>query len=135
MSINKGTTTYALLVMVLFMFSMNTWCEYGEATRIFLDFSTSTQGVTRLPFPHYSLLEIKLHILNLSVIPYQNFFAWVIKCIMHMTFFKYIWYVDFVMAVMQRQDGLGTSHRRSTRAAPRGGYPSPAANVNDHVHH
>lgn len=54
MSINKGTTTCALLVMVFFVFSMNYWCEYGEAARIFLDFSTSIQGVTFLPFFIYS---------------------------------------------------------------------------------
>ncbi|TMW89512.1 hypothetical protein EJD97_017092 [Solanum chilense] len=78
MSINKGTTC-VLLVMVFFVLSMNSWCEYGEATRIFLAFSTSTQAT-------------------------------------------------------QRMDYQSSSHRRSTRASPRGGYPSPAANVNDHVH-
>lgn len=48
MSINKGTTC-VLLVMVFFVLSMNSWCEYGEATRILLAFSTSTQGVISLP--------------------------------------------------------------------------------------
>ncbi|CAN4097023.1 unnamed protein product [Withania somnifera] len=81
MSIYKSSATCAMLVLVFFVFSINSWCEYGEAARTFLDFSTSTQ-------------------------------------------------------VTQRLDGLGSSsHRRSTRAWPRGRIPSPAANVNDHVHH
>ncbi|KAM3382662.1 hypothetical protein P3S68_008237 [Capsicum galapagoense] len=77
----KGTTTCAMLVLVFFVFFMNSWCGHAEAARTFLNFSTSTQ-------------------------------------------------------VTQSLDGVGSSsHRRSTRASPRGGYPAPAANANDHVHH
>ncbi|KAK4344105.1 hypothetical protein RND71_037199 [Anisodus tanguticus] len=81
MFIYKGTTTTcAMLMLVFFVLCLNSWCEYGEAARIFLDFSASNQ-------------------------------------------------------VTQRLDGLGSSHRRSTRESPGGSYPAPAANVNDHVHH
>jgi len=59
MSINKGTTC-VLLVMIFFVLSMNSWCEYGEAARIFLDFSTSTQGVISLPFLSLLLISLRM---------------------------------------------------------------------------
>uniref|UniRef100_M1AD97 Uncharacterized protein n=1 Tax=Solanum tuberosum TaxID=4113 RepID=M1AD97_SOLTU len=59
MSINKGTTC-VLLVMIFFVLSMNSWCEYGEAARIFLDFSTSTQGVISLPFLPLLLISLRM---------------------------------------------------------------------------
>ncbi|OIT01748.1 hypothetical protein A4A49_21024 [Nicotiana attenuata] len=39
MSINKNKVTWPLLMLVFFVLCMNSWCEYGEASRIFLDFS------------------------------------------------------------------------------------------------
>lgn len=59
MPINKGTTC-VLLVMIFFVLSMNSWCEYGEAARIFLDFSTSTQGVISLPFLSLLLISLRM---------------------------------------------------------------------------